>query len=184
MTHEIKLTLEDPAELARWLHAHAGQMPQTWFARADQLDAIAHQIEEQVKPAIEEPTGDVLVFLGGEYWQKDPDADGKWIGSFDNTHATWEQLTANGAQPDIYRNEVELTELSTEVLRVGIGEPEPRDEWRALEVANAQEDARAQGWSDCKRKLRERFIQLASSAITSERKDAWRQALDALDDLS
>ncbi len=53
---EIKLQLDDPAEFARYARAHASQIPGAWRGRADQYLSIAEQIEEQVKPAIEEPT--------------------------------------------------------------------------------------------------------------------------------
>lgn len=73
-------------------------------AHATSLRELADVIEQQL-PVIEEPTGEVIVFVGGEYWQRDPDTENSWIGSYDRGHATWKELTATRHEVEVYRKE-------------------------------------------------------------------------------
>lgn len=116
---EIKLTLEDPAEFARWAHAHAGQMPPTWSARAGQLDAIAHQIEEQVKPVPPEPELSFSVINARP--------------SYSDTVTTLTKLGDHWVNLDADAVGAYETLSEVEVLRIGVGEEkaEPLAEWES-----------------------------------------------------
>lgn len=66
---------------------------------------VAIESHEPAKPPVPpEPTGDVLVLIGGEYWAYDSGTE-RWHGSYDNTTATWEQLNEAGNDPHVYRLE-------------------------------------------------------------------------------
>ena len=140
------------------------------------LRALADSIEEQVKPAVEEPKefGSIVraVCLGGT----DPQL---WQRSYGDGKHYWESETG---VVDVWSD---LTDV--EVLRVGLGEPVNVHTFMTeagFDSTPAQDDAYVLGAADMKARARKQFIQLASSAITSERKEAWRQAIEALEALS
>lgn len=166
---EIKLTLDDPAKTAALLKDAAAAAGSDGCNHTAGMHArwLADQIEGQVKPSVEEPEafGSIVraVCLGGtepQLWQRSY-GDGKHY---------WESATG------VFDVWSDLTDV--EVLRVGLGEV-PSDSQKA-----AQDDAYVLGAADMKARVRKQFIQLASSAITSERKEAWRQAIEAIEALS
>jgi hypothetical protein len=153
---DIKLTLDDPAEFARWLHAHAGQMPETWSARACQLDAIAHQIEEQVNPVVDEPTEPWSVIKARPSWR---DADPREF-----------TLLRGGFWVDHDGNECGAfsTFTDVEVLRVGIGEDLDAP-WRAQQqLCNT---------------ILTRLREFHANAITAERKGGLQRAIEFVEGL-
>lgn len=107
---EIKLTLEgqtNPQWLADNLRARAKYMAEevnAWNTAAA-LERVADSIEEQVKPTIEEPTGDVVVLDAVACaWLRD-DESGEWLNDSPvGARRTWPQLLAEyDDAPKVYR---------------------------------------------------------------------------------
>lgn len=102
---EIKLTLDNPRLAATQL----GHAANHWNDGApkpnpigDLLLAIQAAIEEQVKPAVEEPTGDVVVFFSARHprqrsaWTPD---DGMWGDG--GPEMSWAELVGDGKPDDV-----------------------------------------------------------------------------------
>jgi hypothetical protein len=126
------------------------------------LDELRDQLRAQVKPAIEEPQefGSIV-----QAWHPSESPSG-------TPPDLWQRSPVNGKHYWENRNgviEVWSDLQYPEVLRVGIGE-QSDEGWR-------------RGWDALRAKLRRHYTQIASSAITAERKDAWRQALEALEEM-
>lgn len=113
---EIQLTLKKPAQTIEALRYVAREYLDK--VRAEGMvgpgvmypivQALADSIEEQVKPAVEEPTGDVVVFvLGSPYWPREGGVH--WLTyEHSNNPPTWGELT-DGVHSDgiqIYRREL------------------------------------------------------------------------------
>ena len=165
---EIKLNLEAPAT---WLH-HLRAMHDETGTSSSPLSQLADQIEEQIKPAVEEPTGDVIVFAFGTAYKK-PGGNGNWypfsLGPFYEWPDLIEECRRTGTElPVVYRNEVELTELSTEVLRVGVGD----------------EAAYNNGVSDTVSALVARLLEKRHGTNLMQKRDAFTEAIKIAEALS
>lgn len=98
---EIKLTMADPARGCADLRAAAEACGHS--AVASHLREMAAQIEAQVKPAIEEPIGDVVVWSRGAWWEP---VDGEWLSVAYVGAKPWEFVAAGDpASFKIYRAE-------------------------------------------------------------------------------
>lgn len=110
MTYEIKLQVGSPHVLRDHLRAAVSYFGDGSNIKHTLQDALA-QIEEQVKPAVEEPTENFSVISAVVSFDKKPRQlvllDGYWCDLDANPCGEWSTFT------------------DVEVLRVGIGEPLP-----------------------------------------------------------
>lgn len=200
---EIKLTLDNPAGALEQLR-HAAET----LDFCEPLFALADSIEEQVRPSLEEPTGDVVVFITGvPFWPREGGVH--WVTQgHSNNPPTWGELT-DGVGRDaiqIYRNETELTELASQPRRIGANDPtrgvdleDPqvvridRGEPSAFDTANmAAESARLDGAdadnaaftegfdAACNEILKE-LQAIRRDAITAERQDGLDRAIGTVE---
>jgi hypothetical protein len=163
MTDTVTLTLPDEVKK----YADSAWAAIAEHARAKGYEWIAQSIEEQVKPAIEEPTefGSIVRArhptdpdgVAAELWQMSPTHGQHYWQSESEQLAVWSELRG------------------PEVLRVGIGE-QPLAAWE-LNLLDGQalrgiEDVVARGI-----RVLEGF---RDQAITAERKDAYQNAINVL----
>lgn len=153
---EIKLELTAPLA---WVAALRDLHDQIDGASVSPLSQLADMIEEQVKPAIEEPTkfGSIVSApLDGErvLWTPNPRVGAHYWISATGFSEVWSELT------------------DVEVLRVGLGD--------VVDVVSIA----IQGYSDAKSDALAKLRVQRSGAITSERKNALEKAIQAVEELA
>lgn len=115
---EYTITREDAERDLRALRSVLSGFPVGVSSSAlPALRELVWSIEAQVKPAIEEPTGDVLLFVFGTVYKRQDNAEWWPYGQIGAGYE-WPDLVdecrrTGSALPIVYRNEVELTELAT-----------------------------------------------------------------------
>lgn len=170
---EIKLTLDDPTVSARALRyvveeylakKHAEGMVGSG-SMAPLLDQIADSIEEQVKPAIEEPKEFGSIVRAGYdahtdrvLWVRTP---GGWYAE--------ESAGFHAYFPGLH---------NPEVLRVGIGETEDDPA-----VDQAYGNGQYVGWGEALAAASRKLRTLRAEAITSERKNAYDVAIRTVEEM-
>jgi len=169
MTHVITLQVGSPHVLRDHLRKAAECYDLGTNTRHTLEDAIA-QIDEQVKPAIEEPTefGSIVRAsenLGTWLWQKTPAHGKHYWESETGACAVWSELS------DI------------EVLRVGIGEPAAKSKETLAAYDEGYGNGQYAGFSQALGSAAGKVSTLRAEAITSERKNAYDVVLNLLAEL-
>lgn len=144
--------------------------------RAANLQLMAEDIEAQLPPAVDEPLAFGSLIRAGSprvtaiLWQKAPDRRGQhyWESEMGDVEV-WSELT------------------DVEVLRVGLGEPESvaTQISRMSRFAHeADKDAFDAGFDACRAGAHQKLCALLADAITSERKNAYEKAIQAVEELA
>lgn len=156
---EITLKLDDPAKTVALLRdASAAAGSDGWNHTAGQHARwLAGQIEEQVKPAVEEPTelwSVINANVPGSRFLEPKQLVRSGVGWLDADGNSWGEFEAFS---------------DVEVLRVGLGE---------------DGDAFNDGMREMNAAIHQKVRALLADAITSERKNAYEKAIQAVEELA